>query len=623
MAISTLAYKLVMDHKEFTEGAVASRKELNLAKRLMAESKTDAEQLEDAIGSLGALMKKGAIDTKTYERQVERLRKEFEKTEDSSEDLGGKFVRMQTAATAAGNILATGFSKGVDLATDAVRGLVNAVGDQFDAIDKLAKTARRLDLSTTDLATFELLGSRGGVERASFAKSFEDFEKNLGAAARGAGRARPVLARLGLSIEDLINLDPATAFVSVAEAIGKLESSAVQIDAARALFGESGADIVKNIDLTAEAFASAQKDVKAFGLAIEGDGAAKVEAMNDQLADLELIVKGTARTIAEELADPIKNAADEIEEFVKTEGGVRKLVKGFGDLADAANKVWGVMKELGKTYQDFGQIVDALDLDPLVSLGLRQQADIFKAGPNVLDSRLETSADVRKRFAELGIGDVNLFPGGSVGNGRRPVNTAVGPQFGVSNIGGKILADRARDSLIRAMGIDFARLGLGVGPVIPDVRSTAIGAGAGAGGLGVLSGLGLGVGGDAAIKAFESASKKADELKKRLRTPIEKFQDRMKELEALLGGDDELLRRGREAATLDLAKALGFREERQEQARFAGAALAGSQADIAIRAAARQGGAETKTESRLAEAVKFLRMIAEREEIELTEVESV
>ena len=80
MAIQTLAYRLVMDHQQFVQGSVASRKELNLAKKLMIESQPPAEKLETAIASLGGLYRKGAIDAATFPRSVQSLKKRFEET---------------------------------------------------------------------------------------------------------------------------------------------------------------------------------------------------------------------------------------------------------------------------------------------------------------------------------------------------------------------------------------------------------------------------------------------------------------------------------------------------------------------------------------------------------------
>ena len=93
MAIATLAYKLVMDASPFKEGAVASRKELNLVKRLMAESKSEAEQLDDAMKGLESLFRKGAFGegaagAANYERALQHLRKEFSRTTEQVEHNG-------------------------------------------------------------------------------------------------------------------------------------------------------------------------------------------------------------------------------------------------------------------------------------------------------------------------------------------------------------------------------------------------------------------------------------------------------------------------------------------------------------------------------------------------------
>lgn len=77
MAIETLAYKLVMDHRQFVQGSIASRRELTAAKQLMLETSTPAEQLQASLDSLGGILRKGAIDQQTYDRAAEKLSASF------------------------------------------------------------------------------------------------------------------------------------------------------------------------------------------------------------------------------------------------------------------------------------------------------------------------------------------------------------------------------------------------------------------------------------------------------------------------------------------------------------------------------------------------------------------
>jgi len=97
MAIETLAYKLVMDHKQFVSGSVASRKELNLAKKVMFETKTPAEKLETSLKSLGALYKKGAIDVHTYRRAHQQLSGQMKTTKTTAASLGAELGKFGSA----------------------------------------------------------------------------------------------------------------------------------------------------------------------------------------------------------------------------------------------------------------------------------------------------------------------------------------------------------------------------------------------------------------------------------------------------------------------------------------------------------------------------------------------
>ena len=76
--VHTLAYKLFVDSHKFQKGIVATRSELNQAKRAMKDLLTPAERIEIEFAKLGKLLKKGAIDQELWNRKAEQLRKEYD-----------------------------------------------------------------------------------------------------------------------------------------------------------------------------------------------------------------------------------------------------------------------------------------------------------------------------------------------------------------------------------------------------------------------------------------------------------------------------------------------------------------------------------------------------------------
>ncbi len=335
MAIDRLAYKLVMDHKQFVDGAVASRKELNLAKQVMFETQTPAQKYQKQLDSLGGLLKKGAIDQRTYNAAVKQLKKPTDAASSSIAKQAMGFIKLNPGLTAAAAGTAA-FYAAQRIARKVISEVTDAVKGQFDEVDRLAKLSVSLGISTESLATFGLIAGRSGTDIEQFNKSLKTMQKNIGeVAALGTGEAAKWLDKLKVDINDIKSLKPEDAFLTLTDAISKLPTQMEKASAAQAIFGRGAQDVLRLLSMSKEEFNAVREEAESFGLTISNIDAAGVEEANDAIGDLKAIITGLARTAAVELAPSVAVAAEMIEEFVQSGEGVDKVRDAFIGTAKA------------------------------------------------------------------------------------------------------------------------------------------------------------------------------------------------------------------------------------------------------------------------------------------------
>ena len=107
VSIGSLRYDIVADTAQFQKGITASRRELTAAKRVFLDTRTPAENLGIEIEGLNRLLKKGAIDVRTYNRAVGELKR---KAKEAAGGVSGLNASMERAAggTVVGNSAITG-----------------------------------------------------------------------------------------------------------------------------------------------------------------------------------------------------------------------------------------------------------------------------------------------------------------------------------------------------------------------------------------------------------------------------------------------------------------------------------------------------------------------------------
>ena len=178
------------------------------------------------------------------------------------------------------------------------------------AVDSQAKLAQSLGTTVSSIQVLERAGALAGVSMSGIEQATKDLTRRLSQAATGTGPAADALNRLNLSANDLMAMPLDERVEAINRAIADFIPAAQQAAVAGQLFGEEGSIAMSRID--SETIRQATADVRDFGVAISEDAANQIEAANDALSRLGLVITGVANRFTAWLAPSVEKAATAI-----------------------------------------------------------------------------------------------------------------------------------------------------------------------------------------------------------------------------------------------------------------------------------------------------------------------
>lgn len=266
-----------------------------------------------------------------------------------------------------GSHLRAALQRGLIAVTALAAGLVYLTKKTGDAIDAQAKMARRLGLTYNQLKAIELAAGLAGISSDKLNTAFEKMLDTVGSAQFGEGAAIQAFENIGISIDQLNQMDPASQFNAIAAAINNIQDPSQRLAAARDIFGRSGGALVELFAGGASAIEAANAKLELFGITLSSLQTANIEDMNDRLTESRLIFDGIGSQIAAKISPYISQLAVDTQEWLASMGGVGAVTDmafaGIADMLDRISekitpivnwmeRIWEVMK----AYASFSPI---------------------------------------------------------------------------------------------------------------------------------------------------------------------------------------------------------------------------------------------------------------------------
>lgn len=241
-------------------------------------------------------------------------------------------VRAANQADQAGQKAGRGFSKlkvGALAAAAAVVGFGVALGkmvnNQLKVIDDQAKMADRLGITTEAMAGLEHVAGLTGVTSEKLGRSIQSLERRIGDANEGVGRAGEAVGSLGLSMEEVTDLEADERFFEVAEALQGVEDRTEQARIANDLFGQQGRELLGVIRESGSELRDLSDEAKEFGTALSRDVAREAERFNDTMFRLSQRSEGVKRQFTAEMLPSLNRLGDAFFQS-SDEGGAFNIV---------------------------------------------------------------------------------------------------------------------------------------------------------------------------------------------------------------------------------------------------------------------------------------------------------
>jgi hypothetical protein len=244
------------------------------------------------------------------------VRQETDRLSGSVQRAGQGFRRAHAMAAGFAALLA-------GLATGA---MVQFVRTSLDAVDAQAKLAAQLDATIGGLRGLQLAGNDAGVSTGAMNSAIERLNMTLGQAERGAGTAGDALDRLGLSARELTQMDVDERMAAIADRIQAMGLSGAQTADVLRQLGIRQRELVNLMRNGGDAIRAATQEIEDYGLAIEAVDAATIEAANDALSRVGMVMESIRQQVAVQVAPIILELADNFNSAAREAGGWGSVV---------------------------------------------------------------------------------------------------------------------------------------------------------------------------------------------------------------------------------------------------------------------------------------------------------
>lgn len=297
-------------------------------------------------------------------------------------------------------------------AVAALRGISGALSE----IDRVAKQAARIGDTPRNLLALQTAAELSGVSVEQFSRAMDILQKNLGEAATGTGEAQKALARLGLSVEELIARSPTEQIEAISDALNRLPSAAEKAAVAADLFGRSGVQLLNFLAGGSEGIRQVRDELDRLGVGFSEEQAARVELFNDRLLILRTALGAIAQDLVINLTPAVTVFVDTVtntiaavrslfDVFSTTEAQIFASVAAFAAGALAAGKlitIFGLLsKQIVKLTKAFVTLQALSGPSGLIALGVGVTASI--AAFELLSSHFDDAeSSVQQLNAEVG-----------------------------------------------------------------------------------------------------------------------------------------------------------------------------------------------------------------------------
>jgi hypothetical protein len=256
-----------------------------------------------------------------------------------------------------------------------------AVREVLQFADGLTKAAAQTGIAVESLQRLQFIAGQVGASTDSITRSITRLQVTLVSAGEGSAQAAQALGRLGIPVQDFINLAPDEQFQRVAQQLAGIQNPAERAAAAVGLFGRGGAELLPVLVQTGEQLETIQGQLSGLGGTVSESAVVAVDDLGDALGRLKIGAVGLGTELLALVAGPLTTTLDTFNELI---GSVRILAGGGGEL-EQLNRQIDILSEARDSIPIFfnfgyvdsgGLVLGKSELDKALDDLIRKRDDL-------------------------------------------------------------------------------------------------------------------------------------------------------------------------------------------------------------------------------------------------------
>lgn len=287
-----------------------AKQEVNAYKTTQTALNASLQQTKAAVVQNTVAMEKGAKETSNLKLKMTELTKAVQIALGPLSGIAARITAFSGLTSGAGLRVA-----GVISALIGVGGLVHGAERASAAVDNLRKTSERTGLSFKRFQELAFAASQSGIRIDQFSTAMEAFNRRLSDARNGIGSAADAFRRMGVSIQDLRDLDVDQAFSLVADKVKDMGDNVSAAGVAADLFSRGQIRMSNLLQQGSSDINKMAQEAHNLGIILEDEIAIKSTKLQDSLDKLGRVIKDNLIRAISALMPTLTNVVTTIAQF--------------------------------------------------------------------------------------------------------------------------------------------------------------------------------------------------------------------------------------------------------------------------------------------------------------------
>jgi hypothetical protein len=289
------------------------------------------------------------------ERAQKRLRIVSKRIRRFAKRLQGTFKRLKAVVSA-----------GVTAIVTAILAAPVALGffakRQGELMVQTERMADRLGASTRAFSQLQHAARRTGIAANDFQDIMREMVQRIGEAKVEGGEMAVGFRMIGVNLNRLIQMKPSQQFLTIAQSLNKIQNQSERTAAAAKIFGDEGTRILKLVNRGVDDIQELRREANKLGVSFDKIDAAKALAASRAFAELKAAFRGLFRQLAIKIAPVVNGIIDRINTWIQQNNlirgsankMVRTIISGVGSAIDIIKRIVLTGLQAAKAFAQMG-----------------------------------------------------------------------------------------------------------------------------------------------------------------------------------------------------------------------------------------------------------------------------